>query len=85
MEANISPARLEDVAQDMRPLDAQTLIRANGALLAEEVSVLLGEGVARISRRVWAGRHGDRAEQEGHGAFPFASGDSEARLQWLSQ
>eukprot|EP00969_Alexandrium_andersonii_P072151 3184228-Alexandrium_andersonii.AAC.1 len=69
----------------MRPLDAQTLTRPNGAILAEEVATLLGARVSAVSRMVWAHHGRERAAHEAHGTCPFAPGDSGARLEWLSQ
>eukprot|EP00969_Alexandrium_andersonii_P180961 7996439-Alexandrium_andersonii.AAC.1 len=75
MEVNISPARLEDVLRDMRPLDAQALIRPNGAMLAEEVATILGAEVAAISRMVRVSHSGERGTREAQGACPFTPGD----------
>eukprot|EP00969_Alexandrium_andersonii_P156821 6933006-Alexandrium_andersonii.AAC.1 len=69
----------------MRPPDAPAYTHEHGPLLAEEVAVVLGERIEEISHRTGVGRREDRMEQEGHGVFPFAAGDGEARLQWLSQ
>eukprot|EP00969_Alexandrium_andersonii_P266177 11764386-Alexandrium_andersonii.AAC.1 len=38
--------------EDMRPLDAQTLLRTNGAMLAEEVAAVLGTRITAISSRM---------------------------------
>eukprot|EP00969_Alexandrium_andersonii_P192009 8480415-Alexandrium_andersonii.AAC.1 len=81
----MSPARVCDAVQDMRPLGAQTLPRPNGAMLVEEATVILGANIATISSSARARATEGELAHEARGACPYTAGDSQERLTWLSR